>query len=139
MKKVSLLTIAVVMLIVAGVLASCAGNQEYTANNVKIEIKTPDGDSLANGVVSLSVKGQQPTVMMAIETFLQEQEYYFSKDSYGNTITVIDEYDFADSDSEYYWTFKQNGKDPTTGMSVAPVNEGDSIVVYCKKNTGKVA
>ena len=131
MKKTRIIALVLALVAIVGVFASCNRVQKRIAG-VEITITGPDGSTMANGLVT--VEDTDPTVMMAIEQFLQEQEMPFAEDSYGNTIVVIGDVDNSASDSEYIWSFKLNGKDPSMGMAAELVYDQDKITVYCMKN-----
>ena len=132
MKKTRIIALVLALAAIVCVFASCNRVQKRIAG-VEITVNAPDGSTLANGIVT--VEDTDPTVMLAISQFLREQEMTFAEDSYGNTIVSIAEYDYSDPDSEYYWTFKLNGKDASMGMAAELVYDQDKITVYCKKNT----
>lgn len=131
MKKTRIIALVLALCAIVCVFASCNRVQKRIAG-VEITVNGPDGSTLANGLVT--VEDTDPTVMMAISQFLREQEMTFGEDSYGNTIVSIAEYDYSAPDSEYYWTFKLNGKDASMGMAAELVYDQDKITVYCKKN-----
>ncbi len=130
MKNFRIFALVMAILCVAMVFAAC-GPKAIVANTT-IKIADADGNSVAAGIVT--VEHAEPTVMMAIEQFLVEQDITFKEDSYGNSIVAIGDIDYSDADSEYYWTFKLNGQTVSTGMAVQAVADGDVIDVYCEKN-----
>lgn len=131
MKKTRIIALLLALVAVVGVFAACNRVQRRIAG-VTIKITDPQGNDLASGIVT--VEDTDPTVLMAIEQFLQEQDIPFAEDSYGNSIVAIGDVDNSDTDSEYYWTFKINGKDPAMGMAAELVWDQDVLTVYCKKN-----
>ncbi|MBE6688853.1 MAG: DUF4430 domain-containing protein [Ruminococcaceae bacterium] len=131
MKKTRIIALLLALVAIVGVFASCNRVQKRIAG-VTIKITDRNGDVMANGIVT--VEDTDPTVLMAIEQFLQEQDIPFAEDSYGNSLAVIGDVDNSDSDSEYFWTFKINGKDPEMGMAAELVWDQDVLTVYCKKN-----
>ncbi|MBQ9940486.1 MAG: hypothetical protein IJO74_02985 [Clostridia bacterium] len=131
MKKTKIIALIFALVVVVGVFASCNRVQKRIAG-VEITVTGPDKSIMASGLVT--VEGVDPTVMIAIEQFLLEQEMNFTEDSYGNTLVIIGDVDNSDPNSEYIWSFKLNGKDPDYGMAAELVYDKDKIDVYCMKN-----
>ena len=131
MKKTRIIALLLALVAIVGVFAACNRVQRRIAG-VTIKITDTQGNDMASGIVT--VEDTDPTVLMAIEQFLQEQDIPFAEDSYGNSIVAIGDIDNSDSDSEYFWTFKINGKDPEMGMAAELVWDQDVLTVYCKKN-----
>ena len=147
MKKTRILALILAVVAVVCAFASCNGAQVRVAG-VTIKITDPAGNDLASGLVTVEAedKGYDetganmddtvvgPTVLLALEQFLQEQDIPFAEDSYGNSVVVIGDVDNSSADSQYIWTFKINGKDGTFGMAAERVYDQDVITIYCKKN-----
>lgn len=147
MKKTKILALILAVVAVICMLAACNGNAIRVAT-VTIKITDPAGNDIASGLVTVKAEDAGmdelgankdnevvgPSVLLAIEQFLQEQDIPFAEDSYGNSVVVIGDIDNSSSDSEYIWTFKINGKDGTVGMAAERVYDQDTLTVYCKKN-----
>lgn len=147
MKKTRVVALILAVVAVVCVFAACNNNTTRVAG-VTIKITDPSGNDMASGLVTVEaadagfddtgankdINTIGPTVLMAIEQFLREQDITFAEDSYGNSVVVIGDVDNSASDSDYIWTFKINGKDGTVGMAAERVYDQDTLTVYCKKN-----
>ena len=131
MKKIRIIAFVLAIFAVVCVLASCNKVQTRIAG-VTVKVSDTEGNNIASGIVT--VEDTDPTVLMAIEAFLMEQEIPFAEDAYGNSLAVIGDIDLSDADSEFYWTFKLNGEKPTMGMAAELVYDVDVLDVYCEKN-----
>lgn len=115
------------------------GPVETISAEVYLEIEDPDGNIMAQGSITVENQGQQPTILMAVEAFLNQQEIPYILDSDQANITAIDGYGLSDSGPLYYWTFLQNDRelDIDEDMNSLAVYDGDNITAYCSEAFNK--
>ncbi len=143
MKKLRILCLALALVLVLPMIASCSGNK-VVSNNVTVKFQAPKDVEAAEKEyetlfeLALSVEGTKdnmPNVLQVAETALRQYEidYELSKDG-ASIAGVFDRVQSDSADAEkgyyYYWDVTVNGKASDAGRQSVTLVYDDDVIVY---------
>ena len=129
-RTVKLIVLAVAVVMIISVLASCGAKASGKTTNVTITITA--GDTVILKDTPVAVVSDEPTVLLAFQQAMDDDNDFpnvvFAEDADGNPVDVQDIGEFVDT-AEKFWEFRLNNQPLGSAGKAASckIREGDAI------------